>query len=411
MIRILFFVILANTLHAKTITVGQGKICSIKMAIDMAQSGDTILIQKGIYKEGNIIIKKSITLLGVDYPLIDGENKYEIFTIVADRITLSGLHLVNTGVSSINDTSAINALEANDLKIVNNKLDNTYFGIHLSNSIGCLIEGNTLSSYANSEAEHQTGNGIHLWKCDRVQIRKNTITGHRDGIYFEFVTHSKVEENVSYENLRYGLHFMFSHDDEYVNNTFRNNGSGVAVMYTRGVIMLGNRFEENWGSSSYGLLLKDINESKVERNVFSKNTIGVLMEGCSRSDFNNNEFSQNGWALKIQANCDANTFTGNNFTSNTFDVATNGSISLNTISKNYWDKYEGYDLNKDGVGDIPYRPVSLYGMVVEKMPTAVMLWRSFLVTLLDRAEKVMPVVTPENLKDELPAMKFITKRL
>jgi len=411
MIRIIFFIILATTLHAKTITVGHGKIRSIKMAIDMAQSGDTILIQKGIYKEGNIIIKKSITLLGVDYPLIDGENKYEIFTIVADHVTLSGLHLVNTGVSSINDTSAINGLEADDLKIINNKFDNTYFGIHLSNSIGCLIEGNTLASYANTDVERQTGNGIHLWKCERVQIRKNTITGHRDGIYFEFVTHSKVEENVSYENLRYGLHFMFSHDDEYINNTFRNNGSGVAVMYTKGVSMLGNRFEENWGSSSYGLLLKDISESKIERNVFYKNTIGVLMEGCSRSDFNNNEFSQNGWALKIQANCDANTFIENNFTSNTFDVATNGSISLNTISKNYWDKYEGYDLNKDGVGDIPYRPVSLYGMVVEKMPTAVMLWRSFLVTLLDRAEKVIPVVTPENLKDELPAMKFITKRL
>ena len=234
--------------------------------------------------------------------------------------------------------------------------------------------------------------------------------GHRDGIYFEFVTHSKVEENLSYGNLRYGLHFMFSHEDEYRNNTFRNNGSGVAVMYTMGVTMVGNRFEENWGSSSYGLLLKDIRDSKIERNTFYKNTIGVLMEGCTRSHFKENEFNQNGWALKIQANCDANTFIENNFTSNTFDVATNGSISLNTISKNYWDKYEGYDLNKDGVGDIPYRPVSLYGMVVEKMPTAVMLWRSFLVTLLDRAEKVMPVVTPENLKDEFPAMKFIAKR-
>ena len=37
-------------------------------------------------------------------------------------------------------------------------------------------------------------------------------------------------------------------------------------------------------------------------------------------------------------------------------------------------------------------------MIVEQMPTAVLLWRSFLVFLMDRAEKALPVITPENLK-------------
>lgn len=404
MIRIVIFLFMAITANATTLKVGRGNFPSIKAAIEKAQVGDTILIGQGVYKEGNIVIKKSITLIGIDFPLIDGENKFEIFTIVADHVTISGLHLANTGIASIEDIAAIKGLEVQDLKILNNRFNNTYFGIHLSSSGNCLIEGNTLTSDA--AAEHQIGNGIHLWKCENAIIRKNKVTGHRDGIYFEFVTHSKVEENLSFGNVRYGLHFMFSHDDQYINNTFLNNGSGVAVMYTKGVTMIGNRFEENWGAASYGLLLKDIGDSKIERNKFFKNTIGVLMEGCSRTDFKENEFSQNGWALKIQASCDANTFTKNNFISNTFDIATNGSLSLNTISKNYWDKYEGYDLNKDGIGDVPFRPVSLYGMVVEKMPTAVMLWRSFLVYLLDKAEKVVPVVTPENLKDELPAMKF-----
>ncbi len=405
MIRIGIFLFMAITANAATLKVGNRNFPSIKAAIEKAQAGDTILISQGIYKEGNIIIKKSITLIGIGFPLIDGENKFEILTIVADHVTISGLHLANTGIASIEDIAAIKGLEVQDLKILNNRFDNTYFGIHISNSTNCLIEGNTLTSDA--EAEHQIGNGIHLWKCEHAIIRNNTVTGHRDGIYFEFVTHSRVEKNLSFGNLRYGLHFMFSHEDEYINNTFRNNGSGVAVMYTKGVTMTGNSFEENWGSSSYGLLLKDIRDSKIEKNKFYKNTIGVLMEGCSRSDFKGNEFNLNGWALKIQASCDANTFIENNFISNTFDIATNGSLSLNTISGNYWDKYEGYDLNKDGIGDEPFRPVSLYGMVVEKMPTAVMLWRSFLVILLDKAEKVLPSVTPENLKDNSPHMKFI----
>jgi nitrous oxidase accessory protein len=198
---------------------------------------------------------------------------------------------------------------------------------------------------------------------------------------------------------------MFSHEDDYVNNVFQNNGSGVAIMYTKGVTMKGNLFGDNHGAASYALLLKDIGDSKVLNCRFMNNTVGVYMEGSSRCLFSDNEFRNNGWALKLQASCDNNTLTRNNFVGNTFDVATNGSISLNELSANYWDKYDGYDMNRDGTGDIPFHPVSLYGMIVERMPTAVLFWRSFLVYLLDRAEKVVPAVTPENLRDEKPAMK------
>jgi nitrous oxidase accessory protein len=98
---------------------------------------------------------------------------------------------------------------------------------------------------------------------------------------------------------------------------------------------------------------------------------------------------------------------GNNFTGNSFDVATNGSLVLNKFNRNYWDKYEGYDLNKDGTGDIPYRPVSMFSVITEKNPPAMMLFRSFITTLMDKTEKILPSLTPENLKDEQPSMKKI----
>jgi nitrous oxidase accessory protein len=381
----------------------KGNLKSIKTAIQLSTNGDTIRIMPGIYKEGNLMIQKSITLIGIDFPVLDGENKYEIFTIAANDVSIIGLRMINTGVGSITDISAINALDVKRLNVLNNQFEDTFFGIHLSNSKHCLIEGNVLHS--NAEAEHQIGNGIHAWKSDSIIIRNNTVSGHRDGIYFEFVTHSLVEKNVSHHNMRYGLHFMFSHNDEYRSNTFQNNGAGVAVMYTKGVKMIANRFEDNWGSSSYGLLLKDISDAEIQQNHFSKNTVAVYMEGTSRCHFSQNVFIGNGWAVKMQANCDENVFTKNSFLSNTFDMATNGSLVLNTLDANYWDKYEGYDLDKDKVGDVPFHPVSLYSMVVEKMPSAVMLWRSFLVYMLDRTEKVVPSITPENLKDLHPAMR------
>ncbi|HNL39417.1 MAG TPA: nitrous oxide reductase family maturation protein NosD, partial [Saprospiraceae bacterium] len=112
-------------------------------------------------------------------------------------------------------------------------------------------------------------------------------------------------------------------------------------------------------------------------------------------------------ALKLQASCEDNLFTRNNFVANTFDVATNNALVLNRLESNYWDKYEGYDLARDGAGDVPFRPVSLYARIADDMPYAMMLWRSFMVALLDRAEKVIPSLTPENLRDDSPAMKLI----
>jgi nitrous oxidase accessory protein len=97
----------------------------------------------------------------------------------------------------------------------------------------------------------------------------------------------------------------------------------------------------------------------------------------------------------------------NNFLGNTFDVGTNGSLVLNHFSNNYWDKYEGYDINRDRIGDIPYRPVSMYSMIVERNPPAMILFHSLIAALMDKSEKVIPSLTPENLKDDQPLMKAL----
>jgi nitrous oxidase accessory protein len=99
--------------------------------------------------------------------------------------------------------------------------------------------------------------------------------------------------------------------------------------------------------------------------------------------------------------------TQNNFVGNTFDVSTNGTLVLNTFDQNYWDKYEGYDINKDGVGDVPYHPLSLFSVIVETNPPAMLLFRSFMVSLLDKSEKLLPSLTPENFVDKQPYMRSI----
>ena len=379
------------------------KVKSIRTAIRIANNGDTILVAAGMYKEGNLIISKQLTLIGDKYPIIDGQNKFEVFSIKANKVVIDGFKIYHSGTSNLDDYAGIKVYDSREVTIQNNILDDTYFGIYLQYAKRCVIKNNHLK--ANNKEEQQSGNGIHCWKSDSLSITGNTVDGHRDGIYFEFVTNSFIKTNTTSNNIRYGLHFMFSNNDTYQFNSFIGNGAGVAVMYSNKVSMLNNQFKENWGDAAYGLLLKEISDSYITGNTFEKNTTGIYLEGASRINMSHNIFKNNGWAMKIQASCMDITVSTNNFVGNTFDIGTNGSLVLNTFNKNYWDKYEGYDLNHDTMGDIPYRPVSMYSMIVEQNPPAMMLFRSFITSLLDKTEKLIPSLTPENLKDNTPLMR------
>jgi nitrous oxidase accessory protein len=178
-------------------------------------------------------------------------------------------------------------------------------------------------------------------------------------------------------------------------------------MFSKGVKMFNNYFRENWGDAAYGILLKEISDGIIQGNHFENNTSAIYAEGASRIEMYKNTFKNNGWAFKIQASCMDVTLEYNNFLGNTFDVGTNGSLVLNRFNNNYWDKYEGYDINNDGIGDVPYRPVSMYSMIVEKNPPAMILFHSLIVSMMDKSEKVIPSLTPENLKDEKPFMKAL----
>ncbi|HMQ69704.1 MAG TPA: nitrous oxide reductase family maturation protein NosD [Ignavibacteria bacterium] len=378
---------------------------SIKDAIRQSIDGDRIIIKKDIYNENNLVIDKQIEIIGEDHPVIDLEYKYQGFLIQKDHVKITGLEIRNISVNYMEDLSAIKIDNSDHCVIENNILKDTFFAIYLAKANFCLIKNNKISGQAKTETS--SGNGVHLWKCTNINLEYNEAEGHRDGFYFEFVTKGTMTGNYSHNNLRYGLHFMFSDSNVYRDNLFRENGAGVAVMYSRNIEMTDNKFEDNWGPASYGLLLKDITRSLVKGNLFYKNTTGIYMEGSDLINVENNEFNSNGWATKILGNCMDNKFTQNNYLNNTFDVSSNSSKNANFYSGNYWDKYDGYDLDKNGTGDVPYRPVSLYSMIVDKVPESIILLRSFIVELIDVTEKAMPVIIPETLIDESPEMNKI----
>jgi nitrous oxidase accessory protein len=356
-----------------------------------------IVVPAGVYREPTIVISKPVELVS-DGAILDGEGQRTILLVQADDVTVRGFTLRNTGASQVEERAGIKVSGANRCRIEHNMFHHT---VYLEKTTGCVVERNQL--HGTGATQSQNGNGVHAWSSDHVTVAGNEIMGHRDGVYFEFVNHGRVSDNRSSANTRYGLHFMFSNDCTYEGNTYRENGNGVAVMYSARVTMRHNRFEQNVGGAAYGLLLKDINESTIAGNAFTKNTVGVHLEGASRNSISRNVFLQNGVALRVLANAQDNVLEQNDFIGNAFDVATNSRGSYSTLRGNFWDRYRGYDLDRDGVGDVPHAPVTLFGLVVEQTPSALVLSRSAFVGLLDLAEQAFPSLTPA-LRDESPRL-------
>ncbi len=394
----------ATTVHAaRTIDVYPGTGAPVAAALAGAQRSDTVFLHRGLYREPTIMVRQSVTIRGETGAVLDGEGQRAILIVYAPYVTVEGLTLRHTGFSGIDDRAALRFVDTRDCRVIGNRIERAFFGIYLARVTGCDVRDNVI--VGNAGGEMDAGNGIHLWYARDVHLTRNIIEQHRDGIYFEFTHGGVVRDNISRRNGRYGLHFMFSDSCQYVRNQFVGNAAGIAVMYTNHVEIRDNLFADARGSAAYGLLLKAISDSRIEGNTFRANSVALHLEDANRNQILGNRLERNGWAIRLMTNADDNTIAGNDFIANAFDVVAAGERNSTKLRGNYWDSYRGYDLDRNGVGDVPHHPVRLFALIVENNPPALILLRSFLLDLLDIAERVLPVLVPATVIDTAPAMR------
>ena len=379
-----------------------GPLRSVAEAVRQAPAGSRIVVRPGRYRETPFVVDRPLSIVGEGRPVLEAAAAGTLVRVVADDVTVRGLVLEGIAPSYVEDRAAIRFERVQRCVAEDLEVRQAPFGIYVSESSDCRIVRNVVRGGGSSS--RALGNAIHLWNSRRMTVADNIVTRHRDGLYFEFVQDTTIERNTSEGNGRYGLHFMFSDQCTYRENQFVRNGAGVAVMYTRRVAMERNLFHANRGPTAYGLLLKDISDSRLDGNRFSENTVGVLIEGGGHLAVSGNRFERNGWAVKLMANSPGNRFEGNVFEGNSFDMATNSRGTDGVVSGNWWDRYQGYDLDRDGRGDVAFRPVRLFSLLVANDPPSVILMRSAFVDLLDAAERALPVLTPETLVDRAPLM-------
>src|SRR5690606_2595494 len=148
--------------QGKTIEIcGSCGVKTLKEAIAMASPHDTLIIQKGVYREFDITIDKPLTLIGKGMPTIDGEDKGGIINIVSDDVTVDGLHRIRVGSSYTTDHAAVRVIRSKNFKLVNLLLEEPFFAIYLERASDGLVANNRI--IGDAVEEYNSGNGIQLW--------------------------------------------------------------------------------------------------------------------------------------------------------------------------------------------------------------------------------------------------------
>ncbi len=379
--------------------------------IRRAQPGDTVVVPPGTYRE-QIVIDKPLTLIGEGAPVIDGGRKGDVVVIAAENVTLRGF-VVQASARDVSGEPAGIRVRGNGATIADNRVRDVLYGIVLEGSNDNRIVNNHVSSIEEFSAERR-GHGLYLWYTNGNLLEGNTVENVKDGIFLGFATHTRAIGN-HLSGMRYGMHYMYADHNEFERNVFRDSVAGASIMFSRDIRLRGNEFAYNQSAASgYGLLFKDVDDVEMVDNRIHHNRLGITMEGTpNRPDgfvtLRNNFIGFNQIAVELASTTRA-TFTQNSFVGNIEQVkASGGSLSHNTWALdgqgNYWDEYQGYDANSDGVGDIPYRYEDVFGELVRRNEAV----RAYSYTparaALDLAASWFPAFRPDpNVVDPSPLM-------
>lgn len=397
--------ILATQSAAKTISVAPtGPVTSIRQAVALAAPGDRIEVQPSVYT-GNLILDKQLTLVGAGKPVIRGDGKGSVITITAAGCTLRGFIVEHSGGMLVDEDSGI-LLKSGQNRVEENELRDVLFGIYLFGSEHNQIVGNTIHGRPLPDLGER-GSGIHIWNAGNNTIVSNTIVDSRDGMYLQNAHDSTIRGN-RISNLRYGLHYMYSDDNVFEDNVFDHNVAGAAIMYSRNIQFRRNAFIHNRGFSSFGILFQGTDKCVAEDNVIADNEVGLFLEAHSHSTFRRNLVAGNDVALEMFSSADGNTFESNNFIGNLSPLQIVGRSTTTfwngSRAGNFWSDYDGYDLDADGLGDIPFKIQNVFEHMEGNYPRLRIYLLSPASQALALAEKGFPIIEGSREFDRKPLM-------
>ncbi len=375
--------------------------------VDKAAAGSILKPPPGMYS-GPVVINKPLIIEGAGKVTIDAGDRGTVMVLNASDSAIRGVHLTGSGDSHDTDDSCLD-VRGHRNTIENVEIDNCLFGLDLKQSNNNIIRGNSIRSKDRELGVR--GDGLRLWYSNDNLIEKNQVIDSRDMV--AWYSHKNIFRDNLGRRSRYSIHFMFANDNIVERNAFYDNAVGVYFMYTEGGLVRDNIISHATGATGMGIGFKEASGTVIENNEIIYCGIGIgsdlsPFQPDSTIEIRGNRFAYNGTGILFNSETGGNNMIDNLFEGNLTQVAygghgDNNNSPKNVWSGNYWDDYQGFDRNADGIGDKTHELYAYADQIWMEMPVARFFRSSPVMELLDFLERLAPFSTPDLiLRDEKP---------
>ncbi|MEA3373933.1 MAG: nitrous oxide reductase family maturation protein NosD [Campylobacterota bacterium] len=383
----------------------------LQESIDNAPAGSTLTLSAGIYP-GKITIDKPLSIIGKeDGVIIKGDGRGRVFTINSSDVILKNLTITGSGSRMENLDAAIAMERVKRCEISGCRLLESLYGIDMKMVSDSVVSDNYITSQKNN-IDHR-GDALKIWYGNNNLIRNNTIDSSRD-ITLTYSHNNRIINNHVTDS-RYGVHISMSHSNTVQGNTYRYNAVGVMVMGAKETAITNNIIESSKGAAGIGVVMKGVSNLRLHNNKISFNAKGLYIETKYSEEqmqryITHNEISYNSEAIHFHAAIQNNTITNNKFFGNIDDAVKDSrknATSSNIIEHNYWDRYAGFDANRDNIGDTPHQILQYSDRLWQYNNKVKFFYASPVLSLLDFLASIAPFIEPVLIiEDTKPIVKY-----
>lgn len=395
------FLMLAPMVQATEVHVQAGA-DALALAIAGAKPGDVLLLDPGQYA-GPVVVDRPLVIDGQGAAVVDGGGVGTVLTITADDVTLRGLVVQNSGPVNQQIDSGIKIVRGVKRALVeNNHLINNMHGVDVHGGLDAIVRGNIIEGRQNDRM-NERGNGFYVWNAPGTVIENNTVRWGRDGIFSNASKLGTYRNNL-FRDLRFAVHYMYTHDSEISGNVSIGNHLGYAIMFSDRV-----RVQNNMSLSdrAHGVMLNFANKSDFSGNLVRGAEKCTFIYNANRNLIANNRFEGCDIGIHFTAGSEKNALTGNAFVGNREQVKYVGTRDIEWSLEgrgNYWSDHPAFDLNGDGLADSPFRPNDLMDSILWSQPSASLLLGSPAVQLIRWSQASFPATMPGGVVDSHPLM-------
>lgn len=377
---------------------------ALALAIENAQAGDVLRLAPGLH-DGGLDIVRPLTLACAPGARIDAGGQGSVLRITAAHVEIRGCEITGSGSDHTEIDSGIRLLKGGDgARIIGNRLTGNLYGVDIHGARDVLVQGNVIEGRRDHRM-NERGNGVYVWNGPGGKVIGNDIRWGRDGVFVNTSKRNTFSGN-RFRDLRFAVHYMYANDSEVSGNLSIGNHLGYAVMYSKRVKVLDNISVDD---RQHGVMLNYTNGSTVTGNLVRGGREKCLfIYNAHKNRIEDNRFERCAIGIHFTAGSERNDIAGNAFVGNRTQVKYVGTSWVDWSAEgrgNYWSDFAAYDLDGNGLADVPYRPNDSMDHVLWSQPSAKLLLGAPAVQLVRWAQSEFPALLPGGVVDRHPLMR------